>query len=79
MRKSVTPVVKVTAKGAVRVSVAGLCRYRPGQRSRLMGQSEQGLTTRVDPSPSGVALLAVAAEALREVVQVPAGQRDRGG
>jgi putative transposase len=32
----VTPVVKVTAKGAVRVSVAGLCCYRPGERSRLI-------------------------------------------
>ena len=34
--KGVTPVVKVTAKGTVRVSVAGLCCYRPGQRSRLI-------------------------------------------
>ena len=30
-----TPVVKVTAKGGVRVSVAGLVCYRPGHRSRL--------------------------------------------
>jgi hypothetical protein len=29
-------VVKVTAKGTVRVSVAGLCCYRPGERSRLI-------------------------------------------
>jgi hypothetical protein len=28
--------VKVTAKGTVRVSVAGLCCYKPGQRSRLI-------------------------------------------
>lgn len=28
--------VKVTAKGTVRVSVAGLCCYRPGHRSRLI-------------------------------------------
>lgn len=28
--------VKVTAKGTVRVSVAGLCCYRPGERSRLI-------------------------------------------
>ena len=34
--KGVTPIVKVTAKGTVRVSVAGLCCYRPGQRSRLI-------------------------------------------
>jgi hypothetical protein len=34
--KGVTPVVKVTAKGTVRVSVAGLCCYRPGRRSRLI-------------------------------------------
>jgi hypothetical protein len=34
--KGVTPVVKVTAKGTVRVSVAGLCCYRPGQPSRLI-------------------------------------------
>ena len=34
--KGVTPVVKVTAKGSVRVSVAGLCCYRPGERSRLI-------------------------------------------
>jgi hypothetical protein len=27
--RGVTPVVKVTAKGTVRVSVAGLCCYRP--------------------------------------------------
>nr|WP_255645932.1 hypothetical protein [Actinoplanes polyasparticus] len=31
-----TPVVKVTAKDTVRVSVAGLCCYRPGERSRLI-------------------------------------------
>ncbi|MDR6318962.1 hypothetical protein J3R03_003158 [Actinoplanes couchii] len=31
-----TPIVKVTAKGTVRVSVAGLCCYRPGHRSRLI-------------------------------------------
>ena len=30
-----TPVVKVTAKGGVRVSVAGLVHYRPGQRTQL--------------------------------------------
>jgi hypothetical protein len=34
--KGVTPVVKVTAKGTVRVSVAGLCCYQPGRRSRLI-------------------------------------------
>ncbi|SNY61498.1 putative transposase [Paractinoplanes atraurantiacus] len=34
--KGRTPVVKVTAKGTVRVSVAGLCCYRPGERSRLI-------------------------------------------
>lgn len=34
--RGVTPVVKVTAKGTVRVSVAGLCCYRPGRRSRLI-------------------------------------------
>jgi hypothetical protein len=34
--KGVTPVVKVTAKGTVRVPVAGLCCYRPGERSRLI-------------------------------------------
>jgi hypothetical protein len=34
--KGVTPVVKVTAKGTVRVSVAGLCCYRPGEPSRLI-------------------------------------------
>lgn len=31
-----TPVVKVTAKGTIRVSVAGLVCYRPGHRSRLI-------------------------------------------
>jgi putative transposase len=31
-----TPVVKVTAKGGDRVSVAGLVCYRPGHRSRLI-------------------------------------------
>ncbi|MEV0897205.1 transposase [Actinoplanes sp. NPDC049802] len=34
--KGVTPIVKVTAKGTVRVSVAGLCCYRPGHRSRMI-------------------------------------------
>jgi DDE superfamily endonuclease len=34
--KGVTPIVKLTAEGTVRVSVAGLCRYRPGERSRLI-------------------------------------------
>jgi hypothetical protein len=34
--KGETPVVKVTARGTVRVSVAGLCCYRPGDRSRLI-------------------------------------------
>ncbi len=34
--RGVTPVVKVTAKGTVRVSVAGLCCYRPGVPSRLI-------------------------------------------
>jgi len=34
--KGVTPTVKVTAKGTVRVSVAGLCCYQPGHRSRLI-------------------------------------------
>ena len=34
--KGVTPIVKVTAKGTVRVSVAGLYCYRPGYRSRLI-------------------------------------------
>jgi putative transposase len=34
--RGVTPVVKVTAKGTVRVSVAALCCYRPGHRSRLI-------------------------------------------
>ncbi|MFF3454658.1 transposase [Streptomyces sp. NPDC002730] len=34
--KGETPVVKVTAKGTVRVSVVGLCCYRPGDRSRLI-------------------------------------------
>ncbi|MEV6636558.1 transposase [Actinoplanes sp. NPDC051470] len=34
--RGATPVVKVTAKGTVRVSVAGLCCYRPGERSRLI-------------------------------------------
>jgi len=34
--KGVTPVVTVTAKGGVRVSVAGLCCYRPGEPSRLI-------------------------------------------
>lgn len=34
--KGETPVVKVTAKGTVRVSVAGLCCYRPGEPSRLI-------------------------------------------
>jgi DDE superfamily endonuclease len=34
--KGVTPVVKVTAKGTIRVSVAGLCCYRSGHRSRLI-------------------------------------------
>lgn len=31
-----TPVVKVTAKGSGRISIAGLACYRPGQRSRLI-------------------------------------------
>lgn len=31
-----TPVVKVTAKGSGRISIAGLTCYRPGQRSRLI-------------------------------------------
>jgi putative transposase len=31
-----TPIVKVTAKGTIRVSVAGLVCYRPGHRSRLI-------------------------------------------
>jgi hypothetical protein len=35
-RRGHTPVVKVTAKGGVRVSVAGLVCYRPGYRSRLI-------------------------------------------
>ena len=34
--RGVTPIVKVTAKGSVRVSVAGLCCYKPGQPSRLI-------------------------------------------
>ncbi len=34
--KGVTPMVKVTAKSSARVSVAGLCCYRPGQPSRLI-------------------------------------------
>ena len=34
--KGITPIVKVTAKGSVRVSVAGLCCYRPGERGRLI-------------------------------------------
>jgi putative transposase len=34
--RGVTPVVSVTAAGNVRVSVAGLVCYRPGQRSRLI-------------------------------------------
>ncbi|WP_251092431.1 hypothetical protein [Streptomyces sp. Caat 7-52] len=34
--KGETPVVKVTAKDTVRVSVAGLCCHRPGERSRLI-------------------------------------------
>jgi len=34
--KGATPIVKVTAKGSVRVSVAGLCCYRPGEQSRLI-------------------------------------------
>ena len=34
--KGATPIVKVTAKGTVRVSVAGLCCYRPGHPSRLI-------------------------------------------
>jgi putative transposase len=34
--KGVTPIVKVTGKGGVRVSVAGLCCYQPGQPSRLI-------------------------------------------
>ncbi|GIM90147.1 transposase [Paractinoplanes toevensis] len=34
--RGVTPVVKVTAAGNVRVSVAGLVCYRPGRRSRLI-------------------------------------------
>lgn len=31
-----TPVVHLTAKGGVRVSIAGLVRYQPGQRSRMI-------------------------------------------
>jgi len=31
-----TPIVKVTAKGSGRISLAGLTCYRPGQRSRLI-------------------------------------------
>jgi hypothetical protein len=34
--RGVTPVIKVTARGTVRVSVAGLCCYRPGRSSRLI-------------------------------------------
>ncbi len=34
--KGVTPIVAVTARGGVRVSVAGLVCYRPGERSRLI-------------------------------------------
>src|ERR1700753_1584344 len=34
--RGVTPVVKVTAKSSARVSVAGLCCYRPGRLSRLI-------------------------------------------
>ena len=34
--RGVTPIVKVTAKGGVRVSVAGRCCYQPGQPSRLI-------------------------------------------
>jgi len=34
--RGVTPVVKVTAAGNARVSVAGMVCYRPGQRSRLI-------------------------------------------
>jgi hypothetical protein len=36
----VTPAVKVTAKSTVRVSVAGLCCYRPGHRSRLIYRTQ---------------------------------------
>ena len=34
--RGVTPIVKVTAKDGVRVSVAGLCCYKPAQPSRLI-------------------------------------------
>ncbi|MCW3844993.1 hypothetical protein ONA70_33490 [Micromonospora yasonensis] len=44
-----------------------------------MSQGEQCLPSRVEAPPPGSALVAVAADAIGQVVQGPAGQRDRGG
>jgi len=43
-----------------------------------VGQGEQGLPARVQAPPPGSALLAVGADAVGEVVQGSAGQRDKG-
>src|SRR6185436_6139045 len=43
------------------------------------GPGRAGLAAGVQPPPSGFTLLAVAADAVGEVVQGPAGQRNRGG
>ena len=51
------------------------CEAGVGVAVAQMGQGEQGLSRRVPP---GSALLAVAADAFGQVVQGPAGQRDRG-
>jgi hypothetical protein len=48
-RRGHTPVVKVTAKGSVRVSVAGLVCYRPGQRSRLIYRTRTYRGRKTDP------------------------------
>jgi hypothetical protein len=45
---------------------------------RRCARASSALPARVQPPPSGFALPAVAADAVGEVVQGPAGQRDRG-
>lgn len=63
-----TPVVKTTAKGNVRVSIAALTCYRPGQRSRLIYRTltyRRGVkTSRGFREPELVALLDAAHQQL---------------
>jgi putative transposase len=47
--RGLTPVVKVTAKGGVRVSVAGLVCYRPCHRSRLIYRTLTYRGRKTDP------------------------------